>query len=554
MQTSKRQKHGEATASGEAASSGAQPRLDQVLAVLGDSVTVLADATGVHRRVTRPVVYDPADSTLIAPGDVVLAVGLVEDQRGTLRLIRQAGTRGAAAVAVRQRIVATELLDAAAETGIALLSAAAGVSWGELHSLLVAAIAAADTSAIAPGDATAVSDLFTLSDIIAAQLGGPVIIEDTEFRVLAYSSLQQPDDEPRRQAILSRHVPQEWLERLTQTGLRRRLLSTDAIVSIDPDFLPGARRRRVTAIRAGGEFLGILWLGEGAESFPPGIDSAVRQAAQVIASHLVRISAHQDRGRGRTAALFRALLDGTDTAEQLAESLGVPADSPCAVTAFRPVDSEAATPARLARAVDILSVHFQALRRPSAVVDKELTVCTLFAAADLAEDDEFRQLVTDAVRRLEAALGIRMCAGYGSVRASLGQAPESHREAAKVLAALATRQDGSNVAGFEELREAITLAEVEHFLDAHPSLLRGRIAALVSHDAEHGTSYAETLQAYLDCFGDYAAAAARLHLHVNSFRYRIRRLCDIAGLDLTDPVQRLVAQLQLRALAGRDSS
>ena len=37
--------------------------------------------------------------------------------------------------------------------------------------------------------------------------------------------------------------------------------------------------------------------------------------------------------------------------------------------------------------------------------------------------------------------------------------------------------------------------------------------------------------------------------HVPGFRYRLRRLSELADLDLDDPEQRLVAQLQLHLLA-----
>ena len=74
------------------------------------------------------------------------------------------------------------------------------------------------------------------------------------------------------------------------------------------------------------------------------------------------------------------------------------------------------------------------------------------------------------------------------------------------------------------------------------------MAALVDHDREKGTEYVVTLRAYLDHFGDVPAAAASLHVHPNTFRYRLRRLVAVAGLDLDDPTERLVAHLQLTTL------
>jgi DNA-binding PucR family transcriptional regulator len=72
---------------------------------------------------------------------------------------------------------------------------------------------------------------------------------------------------------------------------------------------------------------------------------------------------------------------------------------------------------------------------------------------------------------------------------------------------------------------------------------------LAAHDAERGTDYIATLRAYLDSFGDIVGAAVAMHVHRNTFRYRLARLAEMVGLDLDDPDERLIAQLQLHALS-----
>jgi DNA-binding PucR family transcriptional regulator len=58
---------------------------------------------------------------------------------------------------------------------------------------------------------------------------------------------------------------------------------------------------------------------------------------------------------------------------------------------------------------------------------------------------------------------------------------------------------------------------------------------------------AETLRAYLDSFGDVAAAAQWLHVHPNTVRYRVRRIEEHLGSTLADPDARLLLSLSLRA-------
>ena len=44
-----------------------------------------------------------------------------------------------------------------------------------------------------------------------------------------------------------------------------------------------------------------------------------------------------------------------------------------------------------------------------------------------------------------------------------------------------------------------------------------------------------TLRAWLDAAGDVIAASASVYVHLNTFRYRLRRLAEVGGLDPSDP-------------------
>lgn len=58
-----------------------------------------------------------------------------------------------------------------------------------------------------------------------------------------------------------------------------------------------------------------------------------------------------------------------------------------------------------------------------------------------------------------------------------------------------------------------------------------------------------TLEAWLECHGQARAAAARLHVHVQTLRYRLGQLEDLFGDALADPRRRLELELALRAPA-----
>ncbi|MET0494884.1 MAG: helix-turn-helix domain-containing protein, partial [Actinoplanes sp.] len=45
-------------------------------------------------------------------------------------------------------------------------------------------------------------------------------------------------------------------------------------------------------------------------------------------------------------------------------------------------------------------------------------------------------------------------------------------------------------------------------------------------------------------------AAQSSYVHPNTFRYRLRRLAEVGGIDLGDPDERFAAMLQLRLLGS----
>ena len=55
---------------------------------------------------------------------------------------------------------------------------------------------------------------------------------------------------------------------------------------------------------------------------------------------------------------------------------------------------------------------------------------------------------------------------------------------------------------------------------------------LLEHDRRHRTDLVSTLKAYLDCSGSWSRCAARMHVHVNTSRYRIERIEELTGKDL----------------------
>ncbi|MFP5021684.1 PucR family transcriptional regulator [Pseudonocardia phyllosphaerae] len=141
-------------------------------------------------------------------------------------------------------------------------------------------------------------------------------------------------------------------------------------------------------------------------------------------------------------------------------------------------------------------------------------------------------------RRLHA--GVSRPSGASALSGALGEA----RHAAGVAA---TRPGPVAVARAGEVTSHVALlAGVPD--DVRRAFSEQVLGPVLEHDARSGTGLRETLEVFLDESGSWSRTAARLHLHVNTVRYRIGRVEELTGRDLgrfTDRVDLHLA-LQLR--------
>ena len=74
---------------------------------------------------------------------------------------------------------------------------------------------------------------------------------------------------------------------------------------------------------------------------------------------------------------------------------------------------------------------------------------------------------------------------------------------------------------------------------------------LLAYDSEHGTELVRTLEVFLGCSGSWTKAAETMFVHVNSLRYRIRRIEELTGRDLGSLEDQAALLLALRLAEER---
>ncbi|WBB62203.1 PucR family transcriptional regulator ligand-binding domain-containing protein [Streptomyces sp. WMMC500] len=119
---------------------------------------------------------------------------------------------------------------------------------------------------------------------------------------------------------------------------------------------------------------------------------------------------------------------------------------------------------------------------------------------------------------------------------------EEARHARRVAAA---RPGRVCAAGHEELASHVLLLPFVPD-DVRRAFTARLLDPLRAYDHRHRAGLVETLEAFLDCDGSWTRCAARLHLHVNTLRYRVGRIEQLTGRDLARLEDKLDFFLALR--------
>lgn len=177
---------------------------------------------------------------------------------------------------------------------------------------------------------------------------------------------------------------------------------------------------------------------------------------------------------------------------------------------------------------------------------------TIYAVLPAADVGQVRDGARDFVRRIRSSP--RVFIGIGRPVDDVARLQASRREADWTLRVLRGRPGGSAVAASDDVQVDMLLLKMSDFLGEFGQELTGPLVTLNGYDGAHGTELVATLRAWLDYFGDVGCAADSMHIHKNTFRYRMRRIEEVAAIDLGDVDQRFALMLQLRLFpASKDS-
>lgn len=536
--------------------------LGRALDALGETLLNVAHGvTDSTAQIENIVIHDPIDEPFLPPGALVLGVGMT-DPGEIAKLLHELGERGGVGLILRSSVSTGEVIaEAARRSGVAVLGLTRGASWDQLAAMLRSILAEGDLGVSEQDSLGGVpsGDLFALANAISALVDAPVTIEDRDSRVLAFSGGQDEADPARIETVLGRQVPGRYAKALTERGVFRDMYHSTEPVLIEPvDTEHGdpSMPRVAVAVRAGDEILGSIWAVT-PEPMTAERLSALQDAAKVVALQLLRVRAGADVEHRLRADLVSTALEGGVESRQALHRLGL-ADDSLLVMALAIEEVDAVSPeiaAALAnetqRLANAFAMHLGAVypRASSALIGR--VVYVLLPASD--GDDEAGRRADRIARDFLERLGDRVpvLIGIGSVATGVSDIAYARGGADRALRVLRESGTTDRVAMLSEVQTDALLLELRDTMAVRGDRATGAIARLIAHEKGTTGILVQTVQAWLEAFGDVASAAALEAVHPNTFRYRLRKASELSGLDLSNANARFSAMLQLRLLLPR---
>lgn len=500
--------------------------------------------------VNEVVIHDPLHP--IERGQVVLAVGVEVGSPCADALVVEAATAGAAAVVFRSTNDPGPA-GLARDHGVSLLRAEPRLGWAQLVTLLRTLISATTSDPESRAERLAPSSVHGLADAIAALVGGSVVLYDRAHRVVAYSVQGHEIDNVRRDTILGRQTPEQWIERFTaDRSAYETFRAPNTVVRVDG--YPGLRTRLRTAICFDGEILGEISVAEGGPRLGIEAEAALLRSARLAVPFMLRHRLVEDTDRATRTRMLRGLLYGDiPPTPHAAAELGLGGKTSFTVVGFamnhQSLEDSSGAGVLRERVLHLLSLQMSSIDPAADVLFSGKTYYALVPSPGHAAQARLAERVKPSLRQLDR-MGIAIHAAIGSWVSDLTAVPAARQEVDDLLHVVRHRGGRTDigVVTAEDLWADLALLPLERAIGGTELVPCAPLLRLREHDESQHTDYLTTLRVYLEEFGSVSKASERLVLHPNTLRHRLQRLGEISGLDLSDPTQRLAVAVQLRIL------
>jgi purine catabolism regulator len=378
-----------------------------------------------------------------------------------------------------------------------------------------------------------------LAETMAGLIGQSISIENDRFEALASANIAAVDEARRYTQQYGRTDPR--LVAALQAEILPEIRRT-----LRPVFIPqmahvGLEMERILApIVVHGEIYGYMWIIADDRPLSELDHMAIESGSTIAALMLL----HQDTVQSAEASLKGSLLtrliqgerSATDLLTDQALRYGLDLRQP-----FRSLLLEA--PLALYTQTTSKGMHRLYRQVNRLVTGQKLpAIVGQFAGQVmvLTQDGEPVEVLASGIHGEANGQVVRV--GISAAQSGADRVALAHSQCREVLHITRRLEQTAHTVYFDDLGYLHTLYH------AGPGALAGSplVPVLRALRAEQGVDLFHTLEVYLDLGGRGVGAAEALHIHRSTLNYRLQRITEITGADLSDPAARVDLQVALK--------
>ncbi|AZB44254.1 PucR family transcriptional regulator [Bacillus sp. FJAT-42376] len=386
-----------------------------------------------------------------------------------------------------------------------------------------------------------------IADKISEVLSLPITIEDVNHRLLAYSTHDDCTDPARISTIIGRRVPEKVINSLWKDGTIPRLMKTKDPIRVNQIEEVGLGSRVAISIWKNEEVLGFVWALEIEKKLSATELGLLKEAAEAIKNKLLNLHASKTKKQEHSQEMFWRLLTGNvQSAGEIVEGFGqlnikFPHAFSVLLFTFPEEISQNAE-----KQIDYLLKTTQQVHVLLSTTDFKQLIILAEPRGDQALT-ELKDFCSSTLKQLDERFGLRHVeACIGGVYSEILNIHKSYREALAV-AKIKQRftKETAALTSFSELG-------IYQYLDIlfekrkQDGFENYALQKLKDYDSDHKTNLTETLEVYIESDSSVHAASKILNVHVNTLSYRLKRITQIAEIDLSNPNEKMTIYLDIK--------
>ncbi|MEB2626838.1 PucR family transcriptional regulator [Peribacillus frigoritolerans] len=388
-----------------------------------------------------------------------------------------------------------------------------------------------------------------ITDMVSTYLKKPVVIENDQFLLLAYSSYYiEHFDQANRQTIFTKHWPIPILEKFMDEGIVEQLKTVEHPFRVKQIEEIGLNQRVVVSAVHKGQVFGFIWVQE-TEMMTDSDLEFLHEVSHHIGKLLYQkkqINMKKDEEKNE---FYQKVIDEVyQTENQIkweAANMSLLIPETFLVNVFTIAQSDAEHFDELA---DTVSLFANALNHFTHVFTNQLKIIVLIGSNGKGKD-----LLTDSANDLTNTVlsqftDKKVFPGIGNEYSSILQLRKSYLEALEVI----------NAAKFigepEQLPFQYSKLGIFRYLEmisnhhTKTNYINTDLEILQKKDLESQTKLLQTLEIYLLNNCRIKPTSEQLYIHTNTLKYRLNQITDLTSIDFDDFHSRMQLYIDLQLI------